>query len=1166
MHSIMKKLVGFLAISSIWLLPVILPEIQAQQTATPPSTAAASPVITIEDLKSRRLTIESMSDIDATVKTNSLKSIDRATSYIELAASTHKKENELSQLIQTAPERLKILQAELKKSFMAPEKVEARAQKMSTLKLEQRLRQKEAELATAQSRLQGWSDRLTAEKKIINQTTEQLATATNRLNAIKTERETISGAAETDILNNSNVLSLKSEEEKLTAEIKLNELRQRSHNLLIKLFGTERDVAQKSVESRKKMFKSWQTEVQKRRQQEAVQTREEAQEAISEVPLQPKVVQDQFDINIQLSIELEKITREETVLAGNFHDYQSRLKALEEEFETAKKRVESAVLTEAIGLALRAQRLNLPNADQYFVDSDARQIRMSEISEKQIEMDRLLRELSDPKAVADRVVGSVSTLSDLDQKSLESQIQEVVADRLGIIEKLKSGYDRIFRLIQDIEFAEQRLVNISEDFGKLLDRHLLWIRSSKPVRIGDIQKLEVSLAWFFEPAFWGQLFKDMARSFHQKTAVWLMGLLIGLFLIVSRRWGKRKLKYIAECVGWFVDDSFLQTIKALGLTVMLAAVWPFLLVFPAMQLISLQQAGPFSTGIAGGVIYAIRPLISMVLLYNICRQDGLAQAHFQWPESARRTLKRNLGWLAPVVAVAAFFLGAMEAVLGAMEAVPEFEYGDALAKLALMIQALAVSIFAARILRFRGGITSVLIEKHPQSWLCRLRYVWYPTAMLLPLFVLWLAAIGYYYSAIELRNLISYTSALLLALIIFNDLVLRMLMLARRRIAIKKAIAKQDLHQESTSGAAAAADSGGGTRSALMETIIEMSDIDEQTRTLLKLVVFIFALLGIWAIWEPVFPAFGILQDIKFWSYSTVVDGVAKTVPITLADITLAVIVAMTTIIAGRNLPGLLEVILLKRLPLDPGARYAYSTVSRYAITAIGIILVFNKLGIKWGNLQWLVAALSVGLGFGLQEIVANFVCGLIVLFERPFRVGDTVTIGDINGTVTRIRIRATTVVDWDRKELIVPNKEFVVGRLINWSLSDEYIRIRLPVGIAYGSDTKLAGKLLMQVARKNSRVLSEPAPQAIFKSFGDNSLNFELRVYVNGIDDYIPMLHELNLAIDNAFKEAGVRIAFPQQDVHLDATGPLEVRVVSGPSGSKTHIWSSTAQKEPGA
>jgi potassium efflux system protein len=1154
----MKKLVGLLTVSSIWLLPVILSEIQAQQTATPPSTAAPSPAITIEELKSRRLAIESMTDIDATVKTDSLRYIDRAITDIALVDSTNKKANELSQFIQTAPERLKILQAELKKPFMAPEKVETRAQQMRTSKLEQRLTQKEAELATAQSRLREWNDRLTAEKAIFNQTPEQLANATGRLEDIQTELESISDAAETDIRNHSKVLSLKSEQGKLTAEIKLNEQRQGSYNLLIELFSTELDAAQKKVESREKMLKNWQTEVQKRRQQEAAQAREVAQNAIGEVPLLPKMVQDQFDINIQLSTKLENITREETELAGKYEGYQSRLKALQEEFETAKKRVESAVLTAAIGLALRKQRLNLPSADQYFAGSDARQIKMSEISEKQIELDRLLREHSDPKALADGVIDSVSFLSDVDRKSLDLKIQQLVTNRLDIIHKLQSGNDRIFKLIQDIEFTEQQLVNTAEDFGELLDRHLLWIRSSKPVRIADINKLKVSLGWFVKPASWDRFFKDTGRSFHQKTAVWTIGLLIGLFLIVSRRWARRKLKDIAECVGQQVEDSFILTIKALGLTVVLAAVWPFLLAFPAIQLASLRQADPFSTGIAGGLIYVTRPLIFMALFYHICRAHGLAQAHFQWPESVRRTLKRNLGWLIPIVSLTSFFQGAMVAV-------EHFEYSDALAQLALMIQVLAISIFIAHILRFRGGITSILIEKHPQSWLCRLRYLWYPLAILVPLFILCLAVIGYYYSAFELRSLVRNTIGLLLALIVFNDLVLRMLMLARRRIAIKKAIAKQELHLETASGTEAAADAGGGARPLMMETIIEMSEIDEQTRKLLKLVLVIFALVGIWAIWEPVFPAFGILQDIQFWSYSAVVDGVAKTVPITLADICMAVVVAVTTIIAGRNLPGLLEVILLNRLPMDPGARYAYSTVCRYAITAIGIIIVFNTIGIKWANMQWLVAALGVGLGFGLQEIVANFICGLIVLFERPFRIGDTVTIGDISGTVSRILIRATTIVDWDRKELIVPNKEFIVGRLINWSLSDKHIRIRIPVGIAYGSDTKLAAELLVQAARKNPRVLSEPVAEAIFKGFGDNSLNFELRVYINGIENWWPMLHELNVTIDNTFKEAGVTIAFPQRDVHLDATGPLDVRVVSAPSGSEVEKRSSAAQKKQG-
>jgi potassium efflux system protein len=330
------------------------------------------------------------------------------------------------------------------------------------------------------------------------------------------------------------------------------------------------------------------------------------------------------------------------------------------------------------------------------------------------------------------------------------------------------------------------------------------------------------------------------------------------------------------------------------------------------------------------------------------------------------------------------------------------------------------------------------------------------------------------------------------------------------------------------------------------------------------MLLFIFTLLGLWLIWEPVFPALGILQDVELWSYTGVIDGTTQTVPITLANIAVSVIVIAVTIIAVRNLPGLFEMILLNRLPMNPGARYAYSTITRYTLTAIGIVIALNTMGLRWSNLQWLVAALGVGLGFGLQEIVANFISGLIVLFERPFTVGDTVTVGDIHGTVTRIQIRATTILDWDRKELIVPNKEFITGRLINWSLSDSIIRIKVPVGIAYGSDTDLAEQLLLKAAQASPLVLKSPAPQVVFFSFGDNSLNFELRVFIRSIDDWIPMLHAMNRAIDKAFRQAGITIAFPQRDVHLDATSPLEVRVVSESSGTKTANPSSEQTQKP--
>ena len=305
------------------------------------------------------------------------------------------------------------------------------------------------------------------------------------------------------------------------------------------------------------------------------------------------------------------------------------------------------------------------------------------------------------------------------------------------------------------------------------------------------------------------------------------------------------------------------------------------------------------------------------------------------------------------------------------------------------------------------------------------------------------------------------------------------------------------------------------------------------------------ALIGLWAIWAQILPALNILQKVQLWTYQVDVDGVTKTLPVTLGHLVTGIVAAAVTFVSARNIPGVLEITLLKRLPMDAGARYALTTISRYIISAVGIIIAFNSIGVNWSRLQWLVAALSVGLGFGLQEIVANFVSGLIILFERPYRVGDIVTIGQVSGRVSRIRIRATTIVDWDRRELIVPNKDFITGQLINWSLSDKVTRLIVPVGIAYGSDTVLADKLLRKVADDHPQILEDPAPAAYFLGFGDNSLNFELRAFIDEPLNRVQVISDLHRAIDDALKEANIEISFPQRDVHLDQIGPLEVRVL---------------------
>ena len=185
-----------------------------------------------------------------------------------------------------------------------------------------------------------------------------------------------------------------------------------------------------------------------------------------------------------------------------------------------------------------------------------------------------------------------------------------------------------------------------------------------------------------------------------------------------------------------------------------------------------------------------------------------------------------------------------------------------------------------------------------------------------------------------------------------------------------------------------------------------------------------------------------------------------------------------------------------------------------------------------------------MGIGFGLQEIVANFICGIILLFERPIRLGDVVTIGDTDGVVTKIQIRSTTIRNWDGKELLVPNKEFITGRLLNWTLSDPTTRIVIPIGIAYGSDVAQAIKLIQEAATEHQRVLDEPPTMVSFEGFGESSLTIVLRCFVGSMDYWRQTTSELHQSINNKLEAAGIVISFPQRDIHLNTSQPLDVRI----------------------
>jgi potassium efflux system protein len=176
---------------------------------------------------------------------------------------------------------------------------------------------------------------------------------------------------------------------------------------------------------------------------------------------------------------------------------------------------------------------------------------------------------------------------------------------------------------------------------------------------------------------------------------------------------------------------------------------------------------------------------------------------------------------------------------------------------------------------------------------------------------------------------------------------------------------------------------------------------------------------------------------------------------------------------------------------------------------------------------------MTVGLAFGLQEIFANLVSGIIILFERPIRIGDVVTVGNVSGTVSRIRIRATTITDWDRKELIVPNKHFITQQILNWTLSDAIIRVIFPVSVSRGSEVEHVKSILLELAREHPLVLPEPEPTIVFKGFGPGALQFDLRVFIRR-EDYAKVLDAINTAIEEGLKKADIEIAVDRQEIQV--------------------------------
>jgi small-conductance mechanosensitive channel len=254
---------------------------------------------------------------------------------------------------------------------------------------------------------------------------------------------------------------------------------------------------------------------------------------------------------------------------------------------------------------------------------------------------------------------------------------------------------------------------------------------------------------------------------------------------------------------------------------------------------------------------------------------------------------------------------------------------------------------------------------------------------------------------------------------------------------------------------------------------------------------------------------------------------------ISIRDLAAFFAVLFSAVIFSRMLRFVLTEEILPRIRLPRGVPGAVDVLSRYGVMLLGFFIALAAAGVDLSKVTLLISALGVGIGFGLQNVVNNFVSGLILVFEHPVQVGDSVEVGTTFGEVRKIGFRASVLRTPDGADVIVPNSELIGSRVINWSLSDRLRRISISVGVAYGTDPNQVMDILLGIARQHPDVLGRPEPLTVFDRFGDSALHFTLFCWAF-VDKWFVARSELTIAINNAFKEAGIQIPFPQQDVHV--------------------------------
>ncbi|SUB32974.1 MscS family protein [[Pasteurella] mairii] len=901
---------------------------------------------------------------------------------------------------------------------------------------------------------------------------------------------------------------------KLETELALLELQNsynqtllKGNNDLISLYSLQMEDKTLRQQQLQKKLTALQETINEKNLQETQQQAEKLSQSQSNSEADNPILSEQSHINLMISQDLVKQTTQLNTLSQDNLRVKSVLDNLQQTERNINEQISALQGTLVLSKIINKQKQLLPQ-DQ-FISGLSKQI--TDLRVRIFDLTELRDQLYDTSAYIGNLEKKNAISFSADEKT---QLGTILQDRRKLVSDTITSLNNQLNLAINIELNQQQVTAISDSLQSKLQQQSFWVKSNAPIDMDWVKNFLTNVSFELKEISAQINFTNWRENLVPATALITILLLVAGLIVWRKPNIKRRLSEINGKVSTLISDSQWYTPEAVFWTIILCL--PSTLVFLSalifITFICFETPAKYwwwSLEMAGYWLF-------FAFMLAMLRPNGLSHRHFNMPqqnvEIFRSVLKRSV-WISALWLNAGMFTyldsGITNDVIGQV----------------MTISVLIVSLFIVGP-RLRYAVQAYQDNQQKVGWLYKFTHV---SLVLAPMVLISLILMGYYYTALNLMDHLISSYFVFVAWLVFRDIIYRGFSVSSRRLAYRRLKEKREQMKNNSNQ-----DTGNEITIDLQQDELTIASVKSQVLRMVDLFLWCL-LIGLFSwVWADLITVAFYLQGVTLWQQSVTTDAGVVMESITLLNLLLAIVILLGTYAIVRNIAGLLEVLIFSRVNFSQGTPYTITTLLTYFIIAIGAAVAFSTLGMSWSKLQWLFAALSVGLGFGLQEIFANFVSGIIILFERPVRIGDMVTIGNYSGTVSKIRIRSTTLIDSDNKEVIVPNKAFVTERLVNWALADSMTRVVISIGVAYGSDVDLVKHLLLQAANESERVLKDPEPTAYFLSFGASTLDHELRVYVGKLGDRTVTIDFLNRRINQLFAEHNIEIAFNQLDVFI--------------------------------